>query len=268
VTVPAAPPPIEGLPEAARPPLELLARIHAEHGGRILLGDLTGEFLYSLAKDPPSSSPVRLGAAVAVRALRGGGARWPARVDPADPGLVREGYRLAALAVVALTSRTKVGLSGEDPDRRSLLEEWPADGDLVDGFMASEREILRRKGEPVPYPAADFLEDLHDVPARMLRPGPILPPETEATVAGPWRFTPNHDDRVVRMFDYFRDKYGSPRGERRAELYLAVLSFLARHRADLEAAGAVATDSGGRIAFRTGYLEGLLARPPGWFETA
>jgi hypothetical protein len=262
---------IPGLPEGSRRALELILRIHGERGEAFLVADLPSDFLYELAKDPPSSEPARLGAAVAVRAIREGAAReaaprLPGRIDPADPGLLREAYRLAALAIVALTSRTKVGITGEDPDRRGVLEVRDGDDDLIDGFMASEREILRRKRECVPYPAADFLADVREVPERLQRPGRILPQETSPTVAGPYRFTPNHDDRVVRLYDFFRDKYGSPRGERRADLYLAVLGYVSRHRARLEEAGEVISGSDGRFEFREGFLEDLLRRPPGWFE--
>jgi hypothetical protein len=237
------------------------------------LADLPSDFLYELARDPPSSEPVRLGAAVAVQALRDaagseGPPALPARVDPADPAILREAYRLAAVAIVALTARTKVGISGEDPDRRFLLDVRPEDDELVDGFIASEKEILRRKREPVDYPPADFLVDFQEVPDRLAKPGRILPEEPEVTTAGPYRFRPNHDDRVVRLYDFFRDKYGSPRGERRADLFLAILGYLSRHRAALEPAGEVSTDAGGRISFRQGFLEELLHRPPGWFDGA
>jgi hypothetical protein len=269
-----APPAVAGLPAGSRPVLERLARLHAERGGRILLGDLPSDLLDELAADPPASTPVRLGAAVAVRVLREASAsnappRWPARVDPEDPGLVREGCRMAALAVVALTGRTRVGLSDGDPDRHPVLEELPGEAELVAEFLASEAEILRRKAEPVDYPAEEFRRDLREVPERLLSPEPILPDETGPVSAGPFRFTPNHGDRVVRLYDFFRDKYGSPRGERRADLYLAVLGYLARRRPALEAAGEVETDpTTGRFTFRDGFLEGLLARAPGWFETA
>jgi hypothetical protein len=274
VTEPApGPPAIPGLPEGSRPALELVVRLHGEKSGDLRLADLPSDFLYELAKDPPGSGPVRLGAAVAVFALRRataarGRLRWPVAVDPADPALRREGYRLAALAIVALTSRTKVGISGEDPDRRPLVEERPEDSDLIDGFMASEREILRRKERRVDYAPEEFLADMRDVPRRMEKPGRILPEETEPTHAGPYRFTPNHDDRVVRLYDYFRDKYGSPRGERRADLYLALLAYVSRRREALEAEGAVFARPGGKIGFREGYLEELLERPLGWFESA
>jgi hypothetical protein len=176
---------------------------------------------------------------------------------------------MAALAVVALTGRTRVGLSDEDAGRIAVLEELPGEAVLVAEFLASEAEILRRKAEPVDYPEADFLRDLWEVPERLLSPAPILPDEEDPVSAGTFRFTPNHADRVVRLYDFFRDKYGSPRGERRADLYLAVLGYLSRRRAALEAAGEVETDpTTGRFTFRDGFLGGLLARSPGWFETA
>jgi hypothetical protein len=269
------PPPagIEGLDPAARAALELVARLHGERGRDLRLADLPSDFLYDLAKDPPGSEGPRLGAAVAVRTLRaavaaGRPAEWPARVDPADPGLRREAYRLAALAVVALTGRTNVGVSGADPEARDVLEVRPEDDELVEGFIASEEEILRRKRRVVDYPPAEFLEDLEEVPRRLKDPSPILPEETEPRSAGPYRFVPNHGDRVVRLYDFFRDKYGSPRGERRVDLYLAVLGYLSRHRARLEQAGEVGTDDGGRITFRDGFLEDLLRRTPSWLETA
>jgi len=268
------PPAIDGLPGSARPALELVARLHRARGGAFLMSDLPSDFLFELAKDPPGSAPARLGAAVAVVALRaaaapGSPAPWPSRVDPEDPSLLREAYRLAALAIVALTSRTRVGLSGEDPDRRPVLEERPEDEDLIEGFKASEAEILRRKAERVDYPAGDFLADLREVPERMGRPGRILPQEEEeAAPPGPFRFTPNHDDKVVRLYDFFRDKYGSPRGERRADLYLALLAYVSRRREALEASGEIRSGPEGRLRFRDGYLEGLLARPLGWFESA
>lgn len=263
---------VEGLPPGGRAVLELLARVHAANRGRVLLGDISSDLLHELASDPPGSLEPRLGAGLAVRVLRAaakGPPRWPARIDPADPGLVREGSRMAALAVIALTARTHVGLAEGDPDCHCVLDPLPGEDALVAEFLASEAEILQRKAEPVPYPAEEFLRDLTEVPDRLLSPEPLLPDEPEPVAAGPYRFTPNHADRVVRVYDFFRDKYGSPRGERRADLYLAVLGYLSRRRPALEAAGDVETDPRtGRFAFRDGFLEGLLAHAPGWFETA
>jgi hypothetical protein len=197
-----------------------------------------------------------------------GGVRWPGRVDPSDPDLRRQGFLLAALATAALVGRTGMGVAASDPERRLLLAISSEDESLAERFRASEEEILRRKGEPVDYPVPDFLADLWEVPERLLRPGRILPPDEPPAGGGPFRIAANHDDRVVRMYDFFRDKYGSPRGERRADLYLAVLSFLSRRREDLERAGDLMTDDRGKFAFRPGYLDVLLRRPPAWFESA
>jgi len=271
---PGTPPAVAGLPAGARPALELLARVHADHRGRVVLADLPSDLLHELASDPPASTPARLGAGLAVRVLRAASAgrgppRWPDRIDPADPDLVREGVRMAAMAVIALTARTHVGLAEGDPGRQSILETLPGEEELVTEFLASEAEILRRKSEPVAYPADEFRRDLWEVPERLLSPAPLLPDEEGPVSAGPFRFTPNHQDRVVRLYDFFRDKYGSPRGERRADLYLAVLGYLSRRRAALGAAGEVETDpQTGRFTFRDGFLEDLLAHAPEWFETA
>ena len=43
---------------------------------------------------------------------------------------------MAALAVVALTGRTQVGLSDEDPGRHPVIEELPGEGALVEEFLA------------------------------------------------------------------------------------------------------------------------------------
>lgn len=264
------PPEIPGLTMQAHAAAELVARVHMEKGA-VRLGDLSSDFLYELVRDPPASEPVRIGAAVAVRAIRrgnasGGAPLWPRRVDPVDPAVRREAYRLAAFATVALTGRTSDAVSGEDPDDRDVLELREGEEEFVDQFMSSEEEILRRKRDPVPYPEEEFLADLVEVPARLSRPGRILPVDPEPAEAGPYRIRANHEERWVRLYDFFRDKYGSPRGERRAELYIAVLAYIERHRAALEKAGEITTSSDRRMAFRDGFLEDLLGRPPGWFD--
>jgi hypothetical protein len=261
----------EGLtPEAVRS-LELVLELQRERPAALLLADLPTEFLHDLARDPPGSLPVRLGAAVAVRAIRAaraadGPVRLPAAVDPADEELAREAIRLAALATVALTARTGIGRSGSNPELRGFVEQGEDEERLVDGFRLSEEEIMRRKGESIPYPVADFLADLWEVPERMLKPGPVIPQAVEPEEPSAYGFVPNHDDRVVKLYDCFRDKYGSPRGERRADLYLAVLGYLMRHREALEEAGEVSSAGDGTFRFREGFLDDLLARPPAWFE--
>jgi len=239
--------------------------------GMVRLGDLSSEFLYGLVRDPPASEAARLGAAVAVRAIRkgnetGGAPLWPRKVDPEDAAIRREAYRLAAFATVALTGRTSDAVSGEDPDDRDVVELREGEEPFVEQFRASEEEILRRKRDPVPYPEEEFLADLVEVPARLSRPGRILPEDPEPAEAGPYRIRANHEERWVRLYDFFRDKYGSPRGERRAELYIAVLAYIERHRAALEKAGEITTSSDRRMGFRDGFLEDLLGRPPGWFD--
>jgi hypothetical protein len=265
-------PPIVGLSRPAAAALDLVARLHALRGDDIRLRALPTEFLHRLTRDPPASDAARLGAAVAVRTLREAAERaappaWPAAVDPADAALRAEGVRLAAVAMVALTARTGIGLTPDDPDDRPLLAVWPGDRDLAACFADSERESLDRKRRVVPYAVDEFLRDLREVPARLRRGGRILPEDPEPSLAGPYRFRPNHEDRVVRLYDFFRDKYGSPRGERRADLYLAVLGFLGAHREGLESAGDIGRGPGGKgITFRRELLEDLLAHPPGWFE--
>jgi hypothetical protein len=265
-------PAIAGLAGEGRRALLLVARLHALHGSGVTYAALPTEFLHALAKDPPASDGPRLGAAVAVRTFRdalesGGAPRWPASVDPEDPELRDAGLLIAALAMVSLTSRTGVGVPELDPDARPVLAEWPGDADLVECFTQSEQEILDRKRKVVPYPVEEFLRDLHEVPARLKRKGRILPPEDAPSRAGMYRFRPNHDDRVVRLYDFFRDKYGSPRGDRRADIYLAVLGFVAAHREGLERAGEIAGGPGGKgLVFRRDFLEDLLAHPVGWFE--
>jgi hypothetical protein len=239
--------------------------------GCVRLGDLPSDFLYELVRDPPASDPARLGAAVAVRAIRrgnatGGAPLWPRRVDAADPGIRREAYRLAAFATVALTGRTSDAVSGADPEDRDVLEVVDGEEDFVEQFVASEDEILRRKRAPVPYPVEEFLADMVEVPERLSRPGRILPDDPEPAEAGPYRIRANHEERWVRLYDFFRDKYGSPRGERRAELYIAARAYLERHRPRLEKAGEMVTDAAGETEFREGFLEDLLGRTPEWFD--